>query len=177
MECSLEFVKNRIENGDTNLNISDYDSLYQVNLLEILKNTNNDNIAKYLSEGVRATKGDLEYTIKYEPNCDYEYFTMSRCNCDGTLMFYNDLCYKALNKVLNAETCKDGVMTYKIYNKIEDYTIEYIIGDFVFGDEYDELKFKTEEKPWMYSRFTVMLPIKFELKLKENKIMNEGMVK
>ena len=53
-----------------------------------------------------------------------------------------------------------------IYDNIKDYIVDYTIGDFVFGDEYDLKKFGTKEKPWMHSRFTVMLPIKFDVKLK-----------
>ena len=164
---SLDFVKNRIDSGETNLSISDYESIIQVNLLNWLRDNDNEEVASCISDEISVTNGDFNYTIKYDPNCEYDYFTMSRCNCDGTLIFYNELCSKTLNKVINAETCKSDSMTDEIYDNIKDYIVEYTIGDFVFGDEYDLEKFGTKEKPWMHSRFTVMLPIKFDVKLKQ----------
>lgn len=168
MKNSLDFVKNRIKNGETrDMNISDYESIEQVDLLKWLDNTNNKKLLKHLTNGIVSINEYFSYSVKYNPNEEYDYFTMSSCICDGTLMFYNGLCENVLNKVLNAETCKNDIMTDEIYNNIKEYIIEYTIGDFVFGDEYDLKKFGTKEKPWMYSRFTVMLPIKFIVRRKE----------
>ena len=167
MNNSLNFIKERINSGETDLILTDYESLEQVDLLNWLKEGNNEQVIEWLSYGISTQRGDFSSTIKYDPNCEYDYFTMSQCCCDGTLMFYNELCSKVLNKAIGMETGKKDVMTDEVYTNIKDYTIEYVIGDFVFGHEYDLEKFKTNEKPWIHSRFTVMLPIKFDIKLKQ----------
>lgn len=41
-------------------------------------------------------------------------------------------------------------------------SIIYTVGDFVLTEEFGD-EFTTKEKPWMQSRFTAMLPIKFDV--------------
>lgn len=48
-----------------------------------------------------------------------------------------------------------------------NYDILFGVGDFVFVEEHVE-RFSTKEKPWIKSRFTVMLPIKCDFEEKNN---------
>ena len=152
---SLEFVKKRITDGFTKMNLDDFESLSEYNVLEIL--------SEYLDKnGEYKVMLDNNFNIilKVDSDATFDYFTMKSCRCDGTMMFYNQLMVDCLNNILSCGTHPNNVA---LPEDLSNKTFIYTIGNFVLGHEYDENKFKTEEKPWMYSRFTAMLPIKFEI--------------
>lgn len=104
-------------------------------------------------------KREITLTITYDEAANFNYFTMKRCSCDGTLLFYQELIKDILLKLLRCETCDK---TTAIPGDLFGHQIKYIVGNFVLANE-DGDEFSTKEKPWMRSRFSVMLPIKFEV--------------
>lgn len=172
MGKSLEFVKQRIANGECNgMENNEYDTMFECNLLENIENTYGSflwkgDICNYVLDTL---EGSTEITIKYDPDADFEYFTMERCINDGTLYFFEDLFFKVINKLYGFQ----GDRTYNIKKAPSDfltnpfnYDIKYTVGNFVCGTE-NSRDFSLEDKPWMRSRFTVMLPIKMEFVRKE----------
>ena len=152
---NLEFVKKRITDGFTKMNLDDFESLSEYNVLEIL--------SEYLDKnGEYKVMLDNNFNIilKVDSDATFDYFTMKSCRCDGTMMFYNQLMVDCLNNILSCGTYPNNVT---LPEDLSNKTFIYTVGNFVLGHEYDEQKFKTEEKPWIYSRFTAMLPIKFEI--------------
>lgn len=97
--------------------------------------------------------------IKYDPDADFEYFTMQRCNCDGTFVFFQDLMGECIDKMIHLKTCN---VNKEIPKDLTGYSIIYTVGDFVLAEEFGD-EFATKEKPWMKSKFTAMLPIKFDV--------------
>ena len=152
---SLEFIKKRIADGFTKMNLDDFESLSEYDVLEIL--------SEYLDENKEyrvLLDNDFTIVLKVDADASFDYFTMKSYRCDGTMIFYNQLMVDCLNTILSCRTYPNNVSLPK---DLSNKTFVYTIGNFVLGHEYDENKFKTEEKPWMYSRFSVMLPIKFEI--------------
>ena len=156
---SLEFVKQRIADGLTGMNLDDFESIGEYNTLEILSEYLDKN-GEY--KAIFTENGFEKFTIilKVDTDANFDYFTMKSCRCDGTMMFYNQLMVDCLNTILSCGTYPKNI---EIPEDLSNKTFIYTVGNFVLGDEYDEHKFGTEEKPWMYSRFTAMLPIKFEI--------------
>ena len=61
--------------------------------------------------------------------------------------------------MINLKTCNGNKTIPKDLN---GYSIIYTVGDFVLAEELSD-EFATKDKPWMKSRFTVMLPIRFNV--------------
>ena len=162
MGKSLEFVKERIASGQCNgMENNKYTSMIEQDIRELF------NVVNYTKDGtiladVPYLKRDKPYfnvVIKRDPDADFEYFTMQRCNCDGTFIFFQDLMNECINKMLNLKTCN---VNKEIPKDLTGYSIVYTVGDFVLAEEFCN-EFSTKEKPWMKSRFTAMLPIKFDV--------------
>ena len=162
MGKSLEFVKERIASGQCNgMENNKYESMVEQDIRELF------NVVNYTKNGtiladVSYLKGDKPYfnvIIKRDPSADFEYFTIQRCNCDGTFVFFQDLMNECINKMLNLKTCN---VNKEIPKNLTGYSIVYTVGDFVLAEEFSD-EFATKEKPWMESRFTAMLPIKFDV--------------
>lgn len=152
---SLEFVKKRIMDGFTAMSLDDFESLEEYNVLEIL--------SEYLDKNGECKvtlDNNFNIILKVDADADFDYFTMKSCRCDGTVIFYSQLMVDCLNRVLNLRTHPKNINFPK---DLSNKTFIYTVGNFVLGHEYDEQKFATEEKPWIFSRFTAMLPIKFEI--------------
>lgn len=164
MGKSLDFVKQRIASGKCNgMENNKYDSMIEQNALDMFKRFGffRDDVMsrtkKYTTEDM---KSSFTVTFIYDPDADFEYFTMERCNCDGTFIFFNELIGRCIDKIANLKTYN---IRKDIPEDLDGYSIIYTVGDFVLAEEFGN-EFVTEEKLWMQSRFTVMLPIKFEIK-------------
>lgn len=162
MSKSLEFVKERITSGQCNgMEDNKYEFMIEQNTLEMFRKFDffkaNDT-SRIMRFGIKNSKPLFNVIIKYDPNADFEYFTMQRCNCDGTFVFFQDLMTECINKMVNLKTCNANKTIPK---GLTDYSIIYTVGDFVLAEEFG-YEFATKEKPWMQSRFTAMLPIKFD---------------
>lgn len=163
MGKSLEFVKERITSGQCNgMEGNKYESMIEYDTRELFKNTHyskdNDSILANVSYN-KDNKHYFNVIIKYNPDADFEYFTIQRCVCDGSFVFFQDVMCDCVNKLIHLKTCN---VNKNIPKDLTGYYIVYTIGDFVLAEEFSG-EFATNEKPWMNSRFTAMLPIKFEV--------------
>ena len=167
MGKSLDFVRNRIASGVCNgMENNKYESMQELDFLEVLENYRHnvifdeENVYHYILDASTDTNltEKLEIQIKYDPNAEFEYFTMERCRCDGTLFFFYELVATVLNKVFKLETHNKEKVPSDYDNNPFAYKVKYTIGNPVMTIEHGE-EFATEEKPWMLDRFSVMLPI------------------
>lgn len=168
---SLSFVKSRIESGNcNNMNINNYKSAHEYNFSNFI-NTCSPNIQSCFEDDIfmiilRSEKGEVNVTINHDPNAEFEYFTMESCRCDGTLCFMQELMESIILKLFQIKTVNIETTPDNIQESLWDYNLEYTVGNFVLNQEFGD--FGTEEKPWMQSRFTAMLPIKCKWVLKDN---------
>ena len=165
---SLEFIKNRFNSDNCNKEFSknDYKSLCEQSTLDWLNSRlfdseNNKWDMSLVGTDDNGKSFKILTSINYNPDADFEYFTMQRCVCDGTLIFYSDLVEDILLSLTGGETYNKEKEPYDFINHQYEYDRIYEIGDLVLGDEFSS-KFGTKEKPWMQSRFTVFLPIKMD---------------
>ena len=162
MSKSLEFVKERIASGQCNgMENNKYEFMIEQDIRELFTVITCTKDGTILID-VPYLKGNKPYfniIIKRDPDADFEYFTMQRCNCDGTFVFFQDLMGECIDKMIHLKTCN---VNKKIPKDLTGYSIVYTVGDFVLAEEFGD-EFATKEKSWMQSRFTVMLPIKFDV--------------
>lgn len=162
MDKSLEFVKERITSGRCNgMENNKYKSMIEQDVRELFIGINYTKEVTILAD-IPYLKGDkpcFNIIIKHDPDADFEYFTTQRCNCDGTFVFFQDLMSECIDKMIHLKTCN---VNKEIPKDLTGYSIIYTVGDFVLEEEFGD-EFATKEKPWMRSRFAVMLPIKFDV--------------
>lgn len=165
MGKSLDFVKERIKNYSDNMNVDDYKNAEEYSFLKALddypevKELVKDNTFIITVDGTdeHGIRGSKKVTFTYNPDAPFEYYTMESCRCDGTLAYMIEMIDRIFRKVATANT-------YNIDNVPEDYVtntwnydVEYMVGNFIINEELGD--FGTTEKPWLKSRFTVMLPL------------------
>ena len=121
-----------------------------------------DYFKETLTHKLTFNSGDISVYVTYDPDADFQYFTSSTSTNDGTLLFIYDQAVECLNKVLQLKTYYLPVGAPKNFKNVELY---YTVGNFVVCNEFGE-QFATKEKPWMLSRTTVMMPIKYSFKEK-----------
>ena len=163
MGKSLEFVKERILSSQCNgMENNKYEFMIEQNTPYIFKEFQffkGNDTSKTMKVGVKNSKTLFNIVIEYNPDADFEYFTMQRCNCDGSYIFFQDLMAECLNKMINLKTCN---VNKTIPKDLDGYSIIYTVGDFVLAEEFGD-EIATKRKPWMKSRLTAMLPIKFDV--------------
>lgn len=169
---SLEFVKKRIASGVCNgMENDEYEHMNEIAFTAIASKIQFNGLAE-VSENLWKTKllfdnGETtEISVKYNPNAQFDYFSTESCCCDGTLLFIVELCEKIFNKILTGQSCYTPKIPKDAGEKPYNYDVAFEVGNFVFAEEYGE-QFATENKRWMKSRFTVMLPIKCDFMLKQ----------
>ena len=171
---SIEFVKERIKNGFADVPLQEDAKFSEVDFMDFLETQINqffeifeDNRCQFQLKGTATTEdgkeqdGKLTINIIHNEDEDFEYFTMERCSCDGTYIFMTELMQNVFKKLAYCKTINNEKVSSDFNNYPFDYEICYTVGNFVVCNEYGD--FGTEEKPWMKSRFTVMLPIKFDI--------------
>ena len=168
MGKSLEFIKERILSGGTNgMENNKYNKLTEEQTpFEILEESlklaiTGSILCSQTFEYNILNKGTFKVKIIYNPNAEYDYFTMQRCLSDGTYAHLYELMEICVENIINLKTYFNNVTLPK---DLSGHTLIYTIGNFVLTSETDKEKFKTEDKPWLDCRFTAMLPIKFEIK-------------
>ncbi|WP_346938272.1 hypothetical protein [uncultured Clostridium sp.] len=166
---SINFIKNRIKNnycGDMKNNT--YDSFKEINPISYLSEYFNGYDLKNnaLEYTIKTNDEEIDIAIEYNVDETFEYFTNETVICDGTLIFFNELINKVLSNILQCRTYNKHNAPKDFTNNPSNYKIKYIIGNLVLATEHGD-EFSTEKKPWMKSRFTVMLPIKIEYIKKE----------
>ena len=99
---SLDYIKQRISDGTTGLADCNYESMTEVNTIDIFEKLMK---SRNLQNGI--TVGTNEHkiaNISYNPSSDFNYFTMSRNINDGTLIFDLEAMQDVLYKVLSCQT-------------------------------------------------------------------------
>ena len=162
---SLEFVKKRIASGVCNgMENNKYEHMNEIDFPTIASKIKFNECVE-ISENLWKTKllfenGETtEISVKHNSNAQFDYFSTESFCCDGTLLFMLELCEKVLNRILTGQSCYIPKIPKDAGEKPYNYDISFEVGNFVFAEEYGE-QFATEDKRWMKSRFTVMLPIK-----------------
>ena len=168
-----DFIKQRLATEEVDVPLQDNAKFFEVKLDDYV----NTHLSRELVDELDKTNRIqlalpskeldkwIPLNIVYSEDADFEYFTMERCVCDGTLAFMDELATVCFNKILGAQTVNAEKMPNDFMDDPFKYEMHYTIGDFVCCEEFGD--FGTEEKPWMKSRFTVMLPIKFDIKEKK----------
>lgn len=172
---SIKFVKQRIISGYANVPLQNNAKFTELKFDDYVRSRTKEDFQKGFVDNKYQIKykkckavvdskeiiGDIVANILYDENADFEYFTMRRCTCDGTLLFMDELIQKVFLNVMQIQTVNNDKVPEDFNKNPFDYEIFYTVGNFVLCDEYGE--FGTDEKPWLHSRFTVMLPIKFDM--------------
>ena len=168
---SLKFVQDRIASGLCNgMENNRYEIMQEIDLLEAVQHypklfSEDKKAYEYTLSGVTMEdtnlKGDIEICVQYDPDAEFDYFTMERCRCDGTLLFFTDLIAKVINNVLLFQTYNKAKVPSDYGNNPFVYKLKYVIGNPVIAIEHGK-EFATDEKPWMMDRFSVMLPIRMD---------------
>ena len=167
MGKSLEFIKARIKSCGTNgMENNTYEWMEEQTPYEVLKESlklaiTGSILCNQTFEYKILNKGKFKVKIIYNPDAEYDYFTMQSCSSDGTYAHLYELMEICVENIINLKTYFKNV---KVPKDLSGHTIIYTIGDFVLASEIDREEFKTEDKPWLDCRFTAMLPIKFEIK-------------
>lgn len=159
---SLDYIKQRISDGDTGLSKCKYESMVEFNPVDIFEKMYE---SRALETGITVGNSDYQAAnICYDPEADFNYFSMSRNANDGTLIFDFEAMQDVLCKVLSCQTYNKAVLTEVPDDEeyFNTHHFKYTIGDIVLCQEYGD-EFATEEKPWMKRRTTALLPIKFEV--------------
>nr|DAZ78685.1 MAG TPA: hypothetical protein [Caudoviricetes sp.] len=167
MGKSLEFIKERIKSCGTNgMENNKYNWIKEQTPFEVLKESlklaiKDSILCDQIFEYTILNKDTFKVKIIYNPDAEYDYFSMQRCLSDGTYAHLYELMEICIENIINLKTYFKSV---EIPKDLSGHTLIYTIGDFVLASETDKEKFKTEDKPWLDCRFTAMLPIKFEIK-------------
>lgn len=164
-EKSLDFVKKRIASGICDgIENEKNTTIIEADFIEIAKRMKFNKIVQ-VSENLWEIQLPLESNksvkilVSYNPDADYDYISSESCYCDGTIYFFAGLCSKIFEKILTGQSLYAPKIPKDAEEYLYNYDISFEVGDFVLIEEYGE-QFATKEKPWMQSRFTVMLPIK-----------------
>lgn len=162
MGKSLDYIKQRVQ-GKENVSLNlDFEQAFEFSPKQYLKMDENDRLTIQWTDDDANSNADISVEVNYDPNAKFEYFTMSSCCHDGTLLFSLECITECLKKILGVQTYnkKVGLPSDPAH---ADYF--YTIGDIVMVHEYGD-QFATAEKPWMKSRTTVLIPIVYRYKEK-----------
>lgn len=154
MSQSLDFckwvAKERSHYGDR-----DFSKAYEQDAQSVFEQYTHG-MTKYQLSGTKddGTSVAIIVELDFNPNADFEYCTSASSCHDGSLLFLAQ----------NLEECSMNVIQMRTYNKNVGEPqngdhIKYTIGNFVVVVERDTERFRTDEKPWLTERTTVMLPL------------------
>ena len=96
---------------------------------------------------------EIHISLSFDDSADKDYFASSSSIHDGTALFFLQHYEHLILKVLRGDT-------YFTPKGPPKQNIHYSIGNFVILNELGD--FGGAEKPWMHSRTTMLLPLKYE---------------
>lgn len=176
MNNSLDFIRGRVSSGDLKITpvlddkqLTIYDfNRFVSNMDENIRTVYRDNMFDLtLNASDESGKRKRRVVIKHDPSASFDFVHMESCVCDGTMLFMFELIEKAFHCLLKSEIYNKATVPDDYVNNFWDYDIFYTVGDFVCeSDNSDE--YSTKEKPWMTQRFVVLLPVKVEVKKRED---------
>ena len=152
MGKSIEYIKQRLPGCK-------FDSMHEIDIYEIIKKDDSNKIYE-----LNTKSGNLMSEVYYDDAADFNYYTMRSNINDGTLSFMYEAARDVVLSVLDCKTYNTKVLKEAPENEdyFDSHHFKYTIGNIVCCSEYGD-EFSSEEKPWMKSRFTAFLPIKFEV--------------
>ena len=158
MGKSLEYIKNRIEEGNCNdMSMEEFQDMCEIPF----KSYFSEGCGDYIIIAIKKDSDEVLSDLTYEPDAEFNYFITETCVCDGTLMFMNKLMTRILQKIGQLKTCYAPAVVEITSDNVNDYILHYHVGDFVANSYIVEPPYK--DKLWMCDRFTVMLPVKFTI--------------
>jgi hypothetical protein len=183
MNKSLEYITNRIKSGNCN-NITEeefsnmrvipftsrIDGIEENKIIPMMRDPYKvpqepwiqSWINRYAKELYEYNPDNTYTTLTYNPNADFDYFALETCYCDGTLYFVETLIKNIIHKIIKAKTCYSPALEkYPDGIDFNKHIVHYTVGDFVFNSWITDSP--DSERPWMKDKFTVMLPIKFDI--------------
>ena len=156
MNKSLEYIKKRIEEGNCDrMSMEEFSDMGVFPFKQFFREDVGDTMILALTKDQQDVFADLTYN----PNADFNYFTLKSCVCDGTLVFMTELMEEILKKIGRLETCYAPIIRDIPQEEIQNYKLHYEVGDFITNTYI--VAPPDKDKPWMCDKFTVMLPIKF----------------
>ena len=156
MSKSFDFcISVASDKSRSNIADRDFSGALELDMKNVCKSFEEWGLIKF-----KVNNGNTSVFVSYDPDADFQYFTISTSVHDGTLLFVLDNARSCLDKIFQLETCYAPIGVPKNLNGAE---LHYTVGNFVVINEYGE-QFATKEKPWMLERTTVMLPIKYGFK-------------
>ena len=134
MNQSLEFVKKRILSGKCNgMENNNYISWgykqFDNWIKHWIKHRFDTDHKFYKNNSIlfninsKIPKLNLSIKIKYNQKAEFEYFTMERCVCDGTLYFVDELIQKTFMKVFSFQTYNEAKMPNDFFD--DKYNVEF----------------------------------------------------
>lgn len=111
--------------------------------------------------GINSANSPIEFrvTVHFSANDSFDYFTSKSYIHDGTLLFIKN-CYEEIV----SNVCKGSTHPLISLPPCNQSEVEYTLGRFVMLNEHGN--FGNDEKPWAQTRTTILLPIKYRIKLK-----------
>jgi len=150
--CGESFVAENFEKDGFCYNFEDY-------LINLYPEINGTKTSPHVYKTcLTSDDKEMNVTIVYNPDADFEYFSSDVCIHDGTLLFLFESIEDLIYKVLEAETYNASTAPTAFVNNPWAYDVEYTVGDFVINTQYDS-KFAPADKPWMMEKQIVCLPI------------------
>jgi len=176
MNKSVEYIKNRIINDSENVHHMPKDGWENVNvtnplnqfsyLVPKIKPLIKDNQFQFSINHKEDELKEINVRIKYNPDAQFDYFTMETSTHDGTFLFTSQCIGKVLDRLLTVSTYAKNKVNEDFYNNTFDYDINYIIGDIVIHSDFGMKNINGND--WHRQTDIVILPIKFECFKKEN---------
>ena len=163
MNRSIEFVKSKIINNETNgIQIDGWDDSLILNPIDYymrfipdlnIKNGNELFVTMKYDNGKQS-----KITIIYDPDIDFDYFTMETTTHDGTMLFTLESIKDLLYKLLQLNTMPKDTPIDE--NNVDDYDYVYTIGDIVLHRDFGIKSINGHNR--MAQTDTIILPIKFD---------------
>ena len=101
---------------------------------------------------------NLNISLVFNPDAEFQYFTSESCIHDGTLIFPLSLMEKCVYKVYCLNTYYQPLGRPGVGS-----TVKIEVGNFVILNEFDkDGTFAPDCKEWMSERTTVLLPLRME---------------
>lgn len=176
MNNSIDFVKSRISSGGLKLSPAlDEKQLTLYDFGRLVANMSEDIRRVYRNNTFDLTldttdddgKHKRRVVINHDPSASFDFVHMESCICDGTMLFMFELLEKSFHCLLKSEIYNKETVPDDYLKNFWDYDIFYTIGDFVCESD-NSKEYGTKEKPWMTQRFVVLLPVKVEVKKRED---------
>jgi hypothetical protein len=153
LSYSFEFVRKITADSDrSDWCDRDWDKAYEMDS-KIKFQKDNLSLSR-ISENENGGTDVCQVNIEVNPDGDFEYCVSESVLSDGTLAHLDGVLNKLYNRIITGISyCKSQELPDK-YN-----SISYTVGNYIILTEHGD-KFRTEDKPFLKERISVMLPVR-----------------